>query len=414
MDTILLSILGLLIGIITLVLCYRFRKFGLVLIFATFVVYAIFNNRSPSIEIFSLRFEVAYGTCLILFIIDILDFLKGYYKHSIPIILLINFSLICLLSLFIGVFYDNFGLGKAIGYFYSYFYLFSTGLYTYTFILQTSNLNVFIRYWIGAAIILCIIAVIKWILIPLGYVDITYYSVDASTYLRVLNASQALFLLYAAIFSLLSKTYQWKYPGQQKYSILFFIIILVLQHRTVWVVALFMLVYVTIFYKFYKKSIFIFGFSIFVLTSIIVLTIDQNIFQSIYSSIMHFSTFEWRIASWQAMINQNDYIHTGMVFLGHPFGFGNTRFVNHVLIEVQAHDFYVQALWDVGIIGLVIIIAVYALAMVSKFFPNKSYDKKLINLLILSQLIYFIPYSVDITSGLLLGTIIGLETVSKK
>ncbi len=50
------------------------------------------------------------------------------------------------------------------------------------------------------------------------------------------------------------------------------------------------------------------------------------------------------------MLNQNNFIHTFDVIWGHPLGYGSTRVVNDVVVEIQAHNFYIQTLWDVGIV----------------------------------------------------------------
>ncbi len=65
-----------------------------------------------------------------------------------------------------------------------------------------------------------------------------------------------------------------------------------------------------------------------------------------------------------------------------------------------------------GYSGVINVLLIYFLVVIKKYRPSLVIDRKFVLLIVLSQLIYFIPYSIDITAGLLLGLIIGLEEIS--
>ncbi len=162
MLTLTVSFLGILIAINTFILIYRNRGFGLLLIFVCIILNAIFNNKPPSIEIFTFRLQFSDAVSLILFVILLIDIISGKITPNLILNLLLFFGFYCLASLSIGVFYHHYGLGKAIGYFYLYFYYFVIGGYTYTYIQSISRFNAFYKFWFWTAIVLCFIAIIKW------------------------------------------------------------------------------------------------------------------------------------------------------------------------------------------------------------------------------------------------------------
>jgi hypothetical protein len=147
MQSIIVSLIAIFIVLFAFIIINKFRRIGLLLIFINIALYALFNNHSPSLFIFSIRFEVADVICALLSSLVIVDILKNKFKFSLTIILLFLFGIICIISLLVGVLFYNFGLGVSVGHFRNYFYFFSVGYFSYSCIVNYNGLRYLFKYW---------------------------------------------------------------------------------------------------------------------------------------------------------------------------------------------------------------------------------------------------------------------------
>ena len=118
--------------------------------------------------------------------------------------------------------------------------------------------------------------------------------------------------------------------------------------------------------------------------------------------------------------NSREWFYSGPVqyLFGQPFGSGFTRFIEGVEgASVEApHNYYVQTLLRVGLTGMFALLLSYWI-VVSDLLRNIAGTKHeawgyVLPLLLFSQLVYFIPYSVNYSQCVLLG--LALASVKAK
>jgi hypothetical protein len=121
------------------------------------------------------------------------------------------------------------------------------------------------------------------------------------------------------------------------------------------------------------------------------------------------STFSWRLQGWSAMINRQRAGPVADLVVGSPSGTGNET-VNEAVFLRAAHSQYVWTLSSTGIIGLALLVWVYATALRKSRRRLRSRSAfvgqaaLLFTALLALQLTYFVGYS----SGGLVGLMLGL------
>ncbi|MBA2945198.1 O-antigen ligase family protein [Streptomyces himalayensis] len=111
------------------------------------------------------------------------------------------------------------------------------------------------------------------------------------------------------------------------------------------------------------------------------------------------STFTWRMLGWQDLLSASrSWVEW---LLGAPFSSGYARTVEGGLTTVSPHNYYVHIVLRLGLVGLVLLLAMYALAW--RRLPRSSPASLGLRLLIVSQLVFCVGYSLFPEQGLLLG-----------
>jgi hypothetical protein len=77
---------------------------------------------------------------------------------------------------------------------------------------------------------------------------------------------------------------------------------------------------------------------------------QSSIGQSVAETGARNSTFSWRVTSWQELLHANDSV--GAMLFGKPFGSGYLRELNGVMTNLPPHSFYVNSVLRIGAIGL--------------------------------------------------------------
>ncbi|GGT30182.1 hypothetical protein GCM10010271_37780 [Streptomyces kurssanovii] len=110
-------------------------------------------------------------------------------------------------------------------------------------------------------------------------------------------------------------------------------------------------------------------------------------------------TLVWRVEGWQALLPRLKELPDWL--LGLPFGSGYDRVLNGVLVAVSPHNYYLEVLLRLGLIGVAVLLLVYATAW--RAAGADSENKLMLRLLICSQLVYMITYSLTPEQAVTLG-----------
>jgi hypothetical protein len=300
----------------------------------------------------------------------------------------------------------------------AYFYFWAGVWYFMTFPLSTADVDKIARSWVFASAILVVVVSLRWVAQALG-MDIARYWNDGGGSLRVFNAAQTYFLATAfliAFYSHLNKTGP-KWWGSLLPLLL--VCIVVLQHRTLWVVTV---VSIGVLFlaagKIRSKAVSTFLVAALVGTAVLVPlftggkldTVQQSLVHSVQEVGQENSTMTWRVQSWRALVEQ--WAHGGPVvnLIGYPFGSGYERHIEATQNELtqSPQSQYVTVLMRTGMIGIVAMLAVYYLAIkamrrINSHASSQTVDSKLLLALLIGQLLFFITYSVHYSQLIPLG-----------
>ncbi|MBP9058894.1 MAG: O-antigen ligase family protein [Rhodoferax sp.] len=317
-----------------------------------------------------------------------------------------------------------------------YFYLAAVGLYGMSFRIESEHLNTLFQIMCLMAIFLIFLAFYRWIVY---FTPITYLLPPEGTYnidgaIRVIYSHHVLLIaqvsLLVIFYTGLSKTIS----SFGSLSPLFVGMVLILQHRSVWLATI-----AGFFARFLlgrnnmqssqKKINLLY---IFLALSITIAAsqfsdglqgISKQVRSGATTALAAEGSVGERLQSWQELIKI--WIDAGprSVLVGQSFGVDNTRYVKNergelIKIDYAAHNFYVQTLFNLGILGLatylfVVLFALRGLWKLRKYSQQKSLAEAFIVILV-TQLVYYIPYGSDYFQGLLLGIIVAFISMDNE
>jgi O-antigen ligase len=306
-----------------------------------------------------------------------------------------------------------------------YFYLLAAGLYGMSFRIDTKKTNTVLKLMSFTALFLIGLTFYRWLylytfvgeLFPPAGTD----KLDGS--MRVVHSHQALLIAQLSLLLVY-------YANISKYLIrlyslapVFISIALLLQHRSVWLAAI-----IGFFTRFFmgkqkddaqsgKYKVLYIIIALFLLLVISQLFdqkqgITDQVKSSATTALAGEGTVAERLASWQELLKIWTDAGPRSIFIGQSFGSDNTRYVKNeigifIKINYTAHNFYVQTLFNLGILGLLAYFAIinYTLRGLWKIRknPSKNQHAEAFIILIIMQLVYYVPYGADYYQGFLLG-----------
>ena len=127
-----------------------------------------------------------------------------------------------------------------------------------------------------------------------------------------------------------------------------------LQHRTVWVVIVGLIVAL---YKLERcmlrklmPAMIVSGFLVLVIGAVVY---GSKVRDQFYDSSTNSNTLMWRIEGWTDLIENSG--QTALTYaVGEPFGAGYTRYVDGAVVDAGTHDDYLAEFLRVGIVGLIV------------------------------------------------------------
>lgn len=307
-----------------------------------------------------------------------------------------------------------------------YFYLFSAVLYFMTFPVCERYLRRAILLWIAAAGALVLLAGVRWALLGAGLASGTEW-VEMSlgsgiTRLRVLDAGQALFLVQAFVMGLYLRLLSKKSRVWWYVAVAVLPAVVVLQHRSAWLALIVAVLVVLVREGKLRGRLLSTMAGVGVAGALAIMLLfgggGGEVARSLeMSAASAFETQEttvtWRLESWQVLLT-GDYLSGPTEYtIGKPFGAGYKRYMSVGEVNVSPHNFYVQTFLRAGALGLAALLYFYAVSIArlrrfKAFSQGKGLFARLMYVLLLTQLVYFLAYAPDYEQGVLLGIAAGL------
>jgi O-antigen ligase len=186
-----------------------------------------------------------------------------------------------------------------------------------------------------------------------------------------------------------------------------------LQYRTIWIVALVVLVIaytrwarVAIFFN--RQAALGAAAALLLVTPVVAgLTVSSNAFgQSVESATAADSTFEWRWESWTSLLAAHDSAQDRVA--GVPAGTPLEREIGGILWDQSPHNVYVDALLSLGVFGVVALVSLWIVVVRRRRQVGTvlGIGSTLVAVIVFSQLIFGITNMLDPVQGLLLGMLL--------
>jgi hypothetical protein len=268
--------------------------------------------------------------------------------------------------------------------------------------------------WLCAAAALSALALIRWVGNGAGLTDGLFGSGGS---IRVLHSATTLIIAQGALIAVPLLAEPHRRPSVRFLAPVFLAFVLVLQHRTVWVVTLAAIVYLL----FREQRLaaravpaFVLGLAVFAALVFTVFGDGQaGIAEQLTDSAQSTGTFQWRMDGWSALVTESGPDGLAEFIAGQPFGGGWARTMpNGHVVEVSPHSFYVEPFLRVGTAGLAILILLYGIALRSALKSSRSRPltgpvpllrPNVVHAALAAQLIYYVTYTPDASQALLLG-----------
>ena len=226
---------------------------------------------------------------------------------------------------------------------------------------------------------------------------------------RVINAGATLAVAMAATMGawrwLHDRTYRWHEPWVILSMLL---VVLFAQNRSVWVVTAAMLLIVFVSTKarlWLRASVAIAIVTFIALVELLGPGHTGAIGDSLGHAAADAGTWTWRLQRWHEV--WSTHAARGPFAIAFGSGYGHAWVSGAVGVwEASPHNGFIQIAVRIGLIGALLLFGTYA-AVVIRLGRMKDATSRIMRLLTIGVLVYFIPYSESMFSGVLLGLAVG-------
>jgi hypothetical protein len=298
-----------------------------------------------------------------------------------------------------------------------FFWLFAGIAYFSSFEYGEKRLAGMIKLWQMAACALVALALLRWAAAGL-HMSIAATWEDPGNPMRVLDAAQAMFLCVAFFFSLMLKTSRKGSGWQQN---LYYVIgpaLILLQHRTVWVVVALGMVWMSRRnLRLLRRSLVVFGATFALGAVLVVSTFGLDfVIESLQFSVTSDNSLLWRVAGWYQLVFLRSAGAFNLLF-GDPFGTGFTRVISTAIVEATPHSFYVETYLRMGVAGLCILLWFFGSQFracrqpAAESAAGRYQNSSLWVLFLLFEIAFSLTYNPGYEQSIIIGTIVGLNVL---
>lgn len=257
---------------------------------------------------------------------------------------------------------------------------------------------------------MAVVAAARWFLLGFGIDVGPAPNPDGYEIARVINAGATLTVGAAAAMGtrrwLHDKTARWYTP----FVILgMLLVVLLAQNRSVWVATTAMLIVVfagatgRVWLR--AGAALALGGSV-VLVELLGLGATGTVAGSLAYAASNTGTWTWRLQRWQDVWSTHAARGPGAIVFGS--GYGHAWVSGAIGVwQVSPHDGYIQIAVRIGLVGAVLLFGTYAF-VVARLGRRVDTPSRIVQVLTVGVLVYCVPYSYDIWTGLLLGASVAL------
>lgn len=403
---------------VLMVVCYRSMTVGLIMVSALFMIETLI----PGLPSVSLGIQLYLPDFVTLFLGGA-GVLRLLFARPRPKILPTWYVFLAVISVSFVFGFSGYGVtaGTAVR---TYFYAVAVASYFMTFPVEPANVNRLLSTlaWLGATMLIVVLA--RWVvvLVPIGALlppGGRFASSEASQ-LRVIASEQAIVLAQVLVVLLFFGLSTGTTRRLRVLLPLIFIAVLILQHRSVWLAAL-----AGIFARFMlpaqgRRPV---GqlLALMLATLVIALPValsgrlnaeGAQIAQSADRAVGMTDTSQARLETWKFILDSWRAGGLRTIVLGQPFGTPmdrvlTTRTGDQVRASFSAHNYYLQTLFNTGLVGvgasvsvfLWLLVRLYRLIGDAQYTPTASP----LFLLLLTQLAYYVPYGIHYLQFVVVG-----------
>jgi O-antigen ligase len=217
--------------------------------------------------------------------------------------------------------------------------------------------------WLWGASGMAVLVLARWaswlVGVPIGVVAAQYDSA-----VRVLDGPQTFFLAIGFLLTLPV----WKAGANnvmvRRASLLLGVGVILLNRRTVWATLIIGLLVLALRNERLGRRFAVILTIGAIATSVFLINLPETTAggRAVAMEVTDTGTLEWRLQGWTDLLASRPDSPTNLVF-GNPMGSGYTRRQQGVTVEQQPHNFYLQVYLRLGVVGVVLLAALYAAAV---------------------------------------------------
>ena len=245
---------------------------------------------------------------------------------------------------------------------------------------------------------------------------------------RPIGSAHALFILQALLIAIFMHSRGDLHPYYIPFLVALFPLLIVLQHRSVWVAVIISFALVIWLLPSLRSALIKWGvIGTVVFGGLCAVIFGSTIFEALTDSYEEAasssldtsggggaSTFSWRVQGWIGLLTGEQMDSVREVLIGNPFGTGYDRITLTsggvpIVRSESPHNFYVKTLLRGGVCGFLAFIALHGI-LLRGLFQHAKQDATArpfllcLAVLIASQLVYYIPYGSDFIQAIILGS----------
>jgi O-antigen ligase len=304
-----------------------------------------------------------------------------------------------------------------------YFYFVAAGLCGMSFSVDEKRVRLVLNALVGVAVLLMFITAYRWVVYYTPVKELLppegFYNNDGP--IRVIRSHEALVLAQVLVASLFFARGSGWLVVARAISPLLLAVVVVLQHRSVWVAGLAGVLAALFVSRLQKGSAV--GQSL-LLVAIVVTTalpmfltdklsgVGQQITSSASAAVEERGSAGERLSSWKEIVNNWAAAGPRSIAVGQSFGTDPARFVRDAAgalrkLTYTAHNMYVQTLFNTGLVGLgaflyaagYVVRGLYRICASGQSGPSAQ----ALLVIVLMQLVYYVPYGTDYLQSLIFG-----------
>jgi hypothetical protein len=264
--------------------------------------------------------------------------------------------------------------------------------------------------WVITGFAVCATTVLRWAGNAVGVAG-PFFAGSYESGFRVVPASNTLVILQAGLIAL-------PFLGDRRVGLVrfaapvFLAFVVLLQHRTVWVITAAAIAYLLYLQRAVAGRVLatlVAGTLVF--AGLVFTFFDSDsaeVSEQLAVSAQSTGTFEWRVEGWSTLVSESGPETVEEVLTGRPFGESWRRVMYGSVVDVSPHSFYVEPYLRIGLVGLGLLLLVYAYALRGTALARRVISEGLmappvLHTIIAIQLLYSITYTPEASQAMLLG-----------